>query len=120
MRFVLPYLFLGCFTGTVSGMIGIGGGSLITPALIYLFGFSQHSAQGTTLALMVPPIGLIAAWNYYQQGFVNLKVGILLCVGFMLGSLVGAKFGIALPALFLKRMFGVVQLLIACKMLFMK
>ena len=120
MWFAIPYLFLGCFTGTVSGMLGIGGGTLLTPALVYLFGFSQHSAQGTTLALMVPPIGLIAARSYYQQGYVDLKVGILLCIGFTLGSLLGAKFGIALPDLFLKRAFGAMTLLVALKMLFAK
>jgi hypothetical protein len=58
------YLVLGLVSGTVSGLIGIGGGVLITPALVYLFGFSQHSAQGTTLALLVPPVSLLAAWTY--------------------------------------------------------
>lgn len=60
----LPFLLLGLTIGTLSGAIGIGGGVLITPALVYLFGFSQHEAQGTTLALLVPPIGLLAAWTY--------------------------------------------------------
>lgn len=78
------YLFLGCITGTLSGLLGIGGGSLITPALIYLFGFCQHIAQGTTLALLIPPIGLMGAWTYYQQGYVNLKVGVILCISFFL------------------------------------
>jgi uncharacterized membrane protein YfcA len=117
---ILGLLFLGCLTGTLSGLLGIGGGSLITPTLVYLFGFSQHTAQGTTLALLVPPVGLIAAWAYYQQGFVDLKVSALLCIGFVIGSLLGAKFAIDLPEVFLKRVFGTLTLIIALKMLLNK
>ena len=76
------YLILGLITGTVSGLIGIGGGVLLTPALVYLFGFTQHSAQGTTLALLVPPVSLLAAWTYYQEGDVNIKVAGLIFLGF--------------------------------------
>ncbi len=111
-------LLLGCVTGTLSGLLGIGGGSLITPALIYLFGFSQHIAQGTTLALLIPPIGLLGAWTYYQQGYVNLKVGMILCIGFFLGSLLGAKLAIGIPDIVLKKMFGMMLLVIGCKMMF--
>lgn len=111
-------LFLGCITGTLSGLLGIGGGTLITPALIYLFGFSQHIAQGTTLALLIPPIGLMGAWTYYQQGYVNLKVGMILCIGFFVGSLLGAKLAIGLPDVVLKKLFGTMLLVIGCKMMF--
>lgn len=111
-------LFLGGVTGTLSGLLGIGGGTLITPALIYLLGFSQHIAQGTTLALLIPPIGLMGAWTYYQQGYVNLKVGSVLCIGFFLGSLLGAKLAIGLPDVVLKKMFGAMLLVIGCKMMF--
>jgi uncharacterized membrane protein YfcA len=113
----LPLLFLGCLTGTLSGLMGIGGGSFITPALVYLFGFSQHAAQGTTLALLVPPVGLVATWAYYQNGLVDLKVTAILSIGFFIGSLLGAKFAIDLPELFLKRMFGTLMLIIALKMI---
>lgn len=114
----LLFLFLGCTTGTLSGLLGIGGGSLITPALIYLFGFSQHIAQGTTLALLIPPIGLMGAWTYYQQGYVNLKVGVILCIGFFLGSLLGAKLAIGIPDAMLRKMFATMLLLVGCKMMF--
>lgn len=116
----LPLLFLGCLTGTLSGLMGIGGGSFITPALVYLFGFSQHAAQGTTLALLVPPVGLVAAWAYYRQGLVDLKVTAILAIGFFVGSLLGARFAIDLPELFLKRMFGALMLVIALKMILTK
>lgn len=116
----VAYLLLGSITGIFSGLIGIGGGVFLTPALIYFFGFSQHSAQGTTLALMVPPISLLGAWAYYQQGHVDLKVTIFVCVGFFLGALVGAKVAVGLPEVFLRRVFGTALLIIALKMIFTK
>ena len=61
---IIPFLILGLLVGIISGIVGIGGGVLLTPALVFLFGFTQHSAQGTTIALLVPPIGLLAAWTY--------------------------------------------------------
>lgn len=67
------YLLLGLVAGIFSGLIGIGGGTIIVPALVFLFGLSQHQAQGTTLALLVPPIGFLAAWTYYKQGYVGFK-----------------------------------------------
>lgn len=114
------YLVLGLAAGIISGLIGIGGGVLLTPALIYLFGFSQHNAQGTTLALLVPPIGLLAAWTYYQQGFVDLKVATLICAGFFIGGFVGAKIAVDIPDDLLRRIFGAGMLLIALKMIFSK
>jgi len=78
------YVIIGIFAGMMSGLIGIGGGIIIVPCLIYIFGFSQHMAQGTTLAMLVPPIGMLAAWNYYKQGHANLPVAGLLCLGFVL------------------------------------
>lgn len=66
-------ILIGLIAGAISGLVGIGGGVIIVPALIFLFGFTQHKAQGTTLALMIPPIGLLAAWTYYKQGAVDIK-----------------------------------------------
>ena len=120
MTSVLLYLLLGLAAGIISGLIGVGGGIIIIPALIFLFGFSQHQAQGTTLALLVPPIGLLAAWTYYQQGYVDLKVAGYMCVGFFLGGLLGAKFAVGLSNTVLERVFGVALLLISLKMIFTK
>lgn len=111
------YLVLGLLTGTVSGLIGIGGGVLLTPALVYLFGFSQHSAQGTTLALLVPPVSLLAAWTYYQQGNVNIKVATIIFLGFFIGGLIGAKFAINIPEFWLRRLFGLAMLGLGLKMM---
>jgi len=117
---ILLFLLLGLIAGILSGLIGIGGGIIIVPALAFLFGFSQHTAQGTTLALMVPPIGLLAAWTYYKEGFVDLKVAAFICLGFFLGGLLGAEFATHVSDQILKRIFGVVMLLASLKMIFGK
>ena len=83
---IFLYLLLGLIAGTFSGLIGTGGAIIIIPTLVLLFGLSQHMAQGTTLALMVPPIGLLAAWTYYKAGFVDLKIAGLICLGFFVGG----------------------------------
>lgn len=113
----LSFWLLGLTVGTISGLIGIGGGVLITPALIFLFGFSQYSAQGTTLALLVPPIGLLGAWAYYQQGYVDIKVAGLICLGFFLGGLLGANLAVGLPEVLLKRVFGGVLIATGIRMI---
>jgi uncharacterized membrane protein YfcA len=120
MTNILLYLLLGLMAGILSGLIGIGGGIIIVPALLFLFGLSQHQAQGTTLALMVPPIGLLAAWTYYQQGYVDLKIAIFVCIGFFLGGLIGAKIATALPYAVLEKVFGITLLLIGIKMIFFR
>lgn len=114
------YLLLGLIAGALSGLIGIGGGVIIVPVLVFLFGFSQHEAQGTTLALLVPPIGILAAWTYYKQGYVHLNTAAVICLGFFVGGLLGAKLATNLPSMLLERIFGVAMLLIALKMIFAK
>lgn len=117
MTHILLYLLLGLVAGTFSGLIGIGGGIIIVPALVFLFGLSQHQAQGTTLALLVPPIGLLAAWTYYKEGYVDLKVAGLICIGFFLGGLLGAKLATGLSNPVLEKLFGTALLLVSLKML---
>ena len=120
MTHIFLYLLLGLIAGTLSGLIEIGGGTLIVPALIFLFGMSQHLAQGTTLALLVPPIGFLAAWTYYEQGYVDLRIAALICMGFFFGGLLGAKIATKLSNILLERVFGVALLLISLKMIFAK
>jgi uncharacterized membrane protein YfcA len=117
---IILYILLGLFAGGLSGFIGIGGGVIIIPALIYLFGLSQHEAQGTTLALMVPPIGLLAALKYYQHGYVNLQIALFICVGFFLGAFFGAEIATHLSGNILKKLFGVFLLAVALKMILVK
>ena len=111
------FIVLGAAAGFLSGLIGIGGGVFIVPALVFIFGLSQQQAQGTTLALLVPPIGLLAAWTYYKEGYVDLKIAGLVCLGFFFGGLLGAKLAVSLPSGTLRRVFGGVVMLIGCKML---
>lgn len=113
-------LLLGLLGGLASGILGIGGGVIIIPALVFLLGMNQHMAQGTTLAMMVPPIGLLAAWAYYKSGNVNLQAAAIMCVTFFIGGLIGAKFANNLSGLTLTRIFGVALLLISLKMIFAK
>jgi uncharacterized membrane protein YfcA len=114
------YLLLGLIAGIFSGLIGIGGAVIIIPSMVLLFGLSQHMAQGTTLALMVPPIGLLAAWTYYKAGFVDLRIAGLICLGFFVGGLVGAEFATEINDKVLQKIFGVVLLLASLKMIFTK
>ncbi|MBN1494079.1 MAG: sulfite exporter TauE/SafE family protein [Candidatus Omnitrophica bacterium] len=109
----LLYVIIGFFAGAVSGLIGIGGGIIIVPALIYIFKFSQHAAQGTTLAMLIPPIGILAALTYYKQGHVNLPVAGFICLGFIVGGYVGAKYAVGFPEEVLRKIFGVCLLFIA-------
>ncbi|HOK25745.1 MAG TPA: sulfite exporter TauE/SafE family protein [Bacteroidales bacterium] len=117
---VLIIIIIGLFTGLLAGMLGIGGGLIVIPALILVLGFSQHEAQGTSLAMMLPPIGIVAAWNYYKAGHVDLKVAIILAVAFIVGSLFGSKIAIGLPENVLKKIFSIFLLLIGLKMLLWK
>ncbi len=114
---IILYLLLGLFGGALSGLIGIGGGTIFVPALIYLFGLTQHQAQGTTLALLIPPIGLLAALTYYKNGYVNLTIAVFVCLGFFIGGLVGAKLAVGLSNEMLRKVFGFVLLLIALYMI---
>lgn len=88
---IVLYILLGLVAGFTSGLIGIGGGVIIVPALVFLFGLSQHKAQGTTLALLIPPIGLLAVWTYFKQGYVDFKIAIFICIGFFFRGISGSE-----------------------------
>lgn len=113
----LLYVVLGLITGIFGGMFGIGGGVILIPAMVYLFGLTQHQAQGTTLAIMVPPIGLLAALRYYYSGNVKLGMAGLICLGFFVGGLIGASFVQGLSDPLLKRLFGVFLLFVSINMI---
>ena len=113
----LLFIILGVAAGVVSGIIGIGGGLIIVPALVLLFGFSQKLAQGTTLALLVPPIGILAAYTYYKHGYVNFYAAGFIIIGFLFGSYFGAKYIAHLSNPMVIRIFGFFLLLLAIKML---
>lgn len=114
------YILLGLVAGIFSGIFGIGGGTILIPALVFLFGLTQHQAQGTTLAIMVPPIGLLAALRYYYSGNVKLGMAAFICVGFFVGGLVGAQFVQNVSDPLLKKLFGIFLLFISLRMILTK
>lgn len=116
----IQYIVLGLVAGIASGLLGIGGGLILIPALVYIFGLTQHQAQGTTLALMVPPIGFLAALKYYQAGNVKLGMALFICIGFFVGGLFGATLVEKIPDALLKRTFGIILLLASLRMIFGK
>ena len=114
---IIALLVVGLSAGILSGLLGIGGGIVIVPCLVWILGLSQHMAQGTTLAMMVPPIGLLAAWTYYKNGHVDIRIAVLVGLGFFVGGLIGARFAAGIDDLLLRRLFGLVMLLTAIKMI---
>jgi len=117
---LLLLIGIGILTGVMAGMLGIGGAVIMIPALVFFMGISQQTAQGTSLAVMLPPIGIIAAYNYYKAGQVNIKFAIVLAVCFLVGSYFGSKLALTLPQAALKKIFGILLLLVAAKMLLSK
>jgi uncharacterized protein len=117
---ILILIVIGVITGVMAGMLGIGGAIIMIPALVFLLGISQQTAQGTSLAVMLPPVGIIAAYNYYKADHVNIKFAIILAVFFLVGSYFGSKLALTLPQNVLKKIFGLLLLLVAAKMLFSK
>jgi len=117
---LLLLIIIGIITGFMAGMLGIGGAVIMIPALVFLLGLTQQTAQGTSLAVMLPPIGIIAAYNYYRAGEVNFKFALILAVTFIVGSYFGSKLALTIPQPVLKKIFGVLLLFIAAKMLFSK
>jgi uncharacterized protein len=117
---LLILIVIGIVTGFMAGMLGIGGAIIMIPALVYFLGITQQTAQGTSLAVMLPPIGILAAYNYYKAGQVNIKFALILAAFFLVGSFFGSKLALNIPQAFLKKIFGVLLLLVAAKMLLSK
>ena len=115
---ILGLLILGLAAGIMSSMVGIGGGVVIVPALVIMFSISQKMAQGTSLVMLLPPIGILAVINYYKAGYVDFKIAGVLIVAFVIGSYFGSKVALNLQESTLKRIFGVFLMLLAVKYLF--
>ncbi|MCF8303304.1 MAG: sulfite exporter TauE/SafE family protein [Bacteroidales bacterium] len=116
----LILLAIGLVAGTISGLIGVGGAIIIIPALLYLIGMDQYQAQGTSLAIMLPPIGLLAAYNYFKAGELNLKYAMIIAVAFFVGGYFGSKLALMIPVDNLRKIFGFVLLVIAIHIIFSK
>jgi uncharacterized membrane protein YfcA len=117
---LLMLVLTGLVAGALSGILGIGGGIILIPALVYLLGFSQFQAVGTSLAVMLPPIGVFAAYNYYKEGNVNMLYAIILAVVFMIGSYLTSKVAVKLPENVVRKAFSLLLFFTAIKMFFSK
>jgi hypothetical protein len=120
MTATIGLLALGLAAGVLSGMLGIGGAVLIIPALVYFFKYTQHQAQGTSLAFLLLPIGFLAVWKYYAAGHVNVRAAAIMAVAFFFGGYFGAQIAEKLPGLWLQRIFGVFLLAVAARMILFK
>lgn len=116
----LILVMIGLVAGVLSGMLGIGGGIVMIPAMIYILGQSQLMAQGTSLAVMLPPIGLVAAMNYYKAGNVNIMYAVIIALFFIIGSYFSSKLVIKFDPKLLRRMFAVLIIAVGAKMFFQK
>jgi uncharacterized protein len=115
---IIILILVGIAAGMLSGLVGIGGGIIIVPALVYFLGFTQKDAQGTSLGILLLPVGLLAVMNYYKQGHINVSYVLLVSVSFLIGGFFGSKISLALPDEKVKRIFAIVLMLVAIKMLF--
>lgn len=116
---VLIIILVGVAAGMLSGLVGVGGGIIIVPALVYVLAFSQKTAQGTSLALIMLPVGIFGVLQYYKQGHVDFKIVGLLAIGFLAGSFFGSRIALSISQELLKKVFAVLMIFIAIKMLFL-
>ncbi|MCM8761574.1 MAG: sulfite exporter TauE/SafE family protein [Candidatus Omnitrophica bacterium] len=116
----LTYILLGIFAGIFAGFLGLGGGIVLIPILVYGYGLTQHQAQGTSLAIMVPPITLLAAIRYYYSGNVKVGMAVLIACGFVAGGLLGAHLVQRVPDVLLRKIFGLAMLVVSLRMILFK
>ncbi|MEO6330903.1 MAG: sulfite exporter TauE/SafE family protein [Ginsengibacter sp.] len=114
---ILILILVGIAAGILGGLVGIGGGIIIVPSLVYFLSFSQKSAQGTSLGLLLLPMGILGVLQYYKQGHVDFKVVIILAIGFLAGSYFGSKVALNLPQETVKKIFAILLMIVAIKML---
>jgi uncharacterized membrane protein YfcA len=115
---IIILAIIGLLAGFISGGLGVGGGIIIVPALVFILGFTQHEAQGISLGIMLAPIGLIAFLNYHKEGYTNLRYSLLILAAFFIGSYLGSKLALQIPAASLKKIFGGLVLIAGIRMIF--
>lgn len=120
MQSIIILIILGAIAGFSAGFLGIGGGVIVIPGLVYFLKYSQLEAQGTSLAMMLPPIGLFAVYNYYNAGFVNIKAAIILIISFMIVSYFSSRIAVNIPEIYIKKSFAVFLFIYAAKLFFDK
>ncbi len=115
---ILLLVIIGIAAGVLGGLVGVGGGIIIVPSLIYFLNFTQKNAQGTSLGLLLLPVGILGVLQYYKEGYVDFKIVAVLSLGFLLGSYFGSKIALSLPQETVKKIFAILMLVISIKMLF--
>ena len=120
VQILLSLILIGILAGILSGLVGVGGGIIMVPLLVLLLGFSQHQAQGTSLAVLVVPVTAIAVFNYYKAGYIDWRYAAIIAVFFVIGGFFGSKIAMGIDQKMLKKIFGIILLLIAGKMLLEK
>lgn len=111
-------IIIGLLSGGLSGLIGIGGGVIIVPALVYFLAFSQKEAQGTSLGILLLPAGILGVIQYYKDGAIDLRVVFIVSIAFIIGNYFGSKIALSLPDKTLKKLFAIVLLVLGIKMFF--
>lgn len=117
---LLILIVIGILSGILAGVFGVGGAIIVIPALVFILGLSQHQAQGTSLAFMLPPVGILATWNYWKSGHVDWKIALVLSITFVLGAYFGSQLSLNISDRSLRRAFGVLMIVMALKMIFSK
>ena len=120
IQILLSLILIGILAGILSGLVGVGGGIIMVPLLVLLLGFSQHQAQGTSLAVLVVPVTAVAVFTYYKEGYIDWRYAAIIAVFFVIGGFFGSKIAMGIDQKMLKKIFGVILLLIAGKMLLEK
>src|SRR6266487_7095541 len=117
LQTILILILVGVAAGILGGLVGIGGGIIIVPSLVYFLSFSQKSAQGTSLGLLLLPVGILAVLQYHKQGFVDIKIVGIIALGFLAGSYFGSKIALSMSQETLKKIFAILLLIMGFKML---
>lgn len=117
---LLVLVLIGVVAGLLSGFVGVGGGIIIVPALMWALGFTQHQATGTSLAVLLLPVGILAVWNYHNAGSLDWRAALIIGATFVVGAYFGSKLSLTLPPATVKKVFGGVMILAALKLIFGK
>ena len=115
---LLILILIGIAAGMLGGMVGVGGGIIIVPALVFFLGFSQKMAQGTSLGILLLPVGILGVWQFYKQGYVDMRVVLIISFGFFVGSYFGSKIALSLSQETVKKVFAILMIIVAVKLLF--
>lgn len=114
---IVILIAIGVLAGILSGFVGIGGGVVIVPALVYILGMSQHNAQGTSLFILLWPVGILAVYNYWKAGEINWKFGLIVAISFVVGGFIGSKLALKLSPGIVKLVFGLLMAYVSYKMI---